>query len=287
MAGYSLFMEKISGIFKKARKLQDIRQQEIIEKIKPEILTQAALSSFEANKSTISARKLKKIAQELNLNPEFVDDVSLNPFYNKNSVIKMFVKEEVFLEKLEPIHFVAGFNKRLSLIFLVAPYPELKKFKNLGLPLIYAIAFMDDMNNVFLVRRKKATEIINLAGDWPNSVVKILKDTEAYQSEITIAQKQIERPLFEKIRDWEAISKKEIASFFKAKDIKFTEVAMSKEKDENGKLVLDESEEKAVRFLRSLGMKAPTELDIIVLKALREAKMPHEHVLEFIKKSQL
>jgi len=83
------------------------------------------------------------------------------------------------------------------------------------------------------------------------------------------------------------IEKKEITSFPKVKDIKFTEVTTSTDRDENGKLVLDESEEKAVRFLRSLGMKVPTELDMIVLKAFREAKMPHEHILDFIKKSHL
>jgi len=67
----------------------------------------------------------------------------------------MFMPDGLIFDNLEPLYLLSKLNKQLRMITLIAPFPELKRFSNIGLPLIYAILIKDDHNNIFLFRRKK------------------------------------------------------------------------------------------------------------------------------------
>jgi hypothetical protein len=98
----------------------------------------------------------------------------------------------------------------MRIITLIAPFPELKRFRNIGLPLIYAIALNDDHKNVFLFRRKNKKGIFNLSADYPSPIVKLTKISQENKSAISIAQKELSRNAFDKICDWNLLSLKDI-----------------------------------------------------------------------------
>ena len=112
----------------------------------------------------------------------------------------------VVFDNLEPLYFLSKLNKQLRMITLIAPYPELKRFSNIGLPLIYAILLKDDHNNVFLFRRKKEKDIFNLSSDYPSPIVKLTKISQENKSVISIAQKELSKEVFDKIREWNSLS---------------------------------------------------------------------------------
>jgi len=106
----------------------------------------------------------------------------------------MFMPDGVVFDNLEPLYFLSKLNKQLRMITLIAPFPELKRFSNIGLPLIYAILLKDDHNNIFLFRRKKEKDIFNLSSDYPSPIVKLTKISQENKSvHIHCSERIIER----------------------------------------------------------------------------------------------
>ena len=94
---------------------------------------------------------------------------------------------------------------------------------NIGLPLIYAIILKDDHENVFLFRRKNKKNIFNLSADYPSPIVKLTKISQEYKCVLSIAQKELSRDVFDKIRDWNLLSIEDIKGLID-EEINFTKL---------------------------------------------------------------
>jgi len=207
-------MVKTEDIFRLARVLQGKRQRDIARKVS---ITHSALSSYEAGRYTLSLSTLHQIAPLLNINPDFVTGKSKNPFKSEK-LIKMFFNEQMHKYIIiEPINVLTGCNQKLEFISLVANIDLITKVKNLSLfqKPIYAIAVRDGDNNIFLLRRKIKTAYIKLDGAfylevWP--ILEIFGD-EKIKGATYFAEKEINKDLYRKIKDW-AVERKDIEPLF-------------------------------------------------------------------------
>jgi transcriptional regulator with XRE-family HTH domain len=155
---------KTEELFRLARVLQAIKQRDIARKVD---ITHSALSSYEAGRYTLSRATLRRIAPLLNINPDFLDDQSVNPFKSKD-LIKMFFNEQMFAYIIiEPLNVLIAVNKQLKFISMISNIDLFSKaVGNLSLfqKPIYAIAVKDQDDNVFLLRRKSKAAYIKIDG---------------------------------------------------------------------------------------------------------------------------
>ena len=267
-------MKKINEIFRMAREVQGITQQELVDRIETDTLTHSAISHFEAGKANISTKKLRSIAKVLSLNPDFAEDATVNPFKNTTGVIKMFATEGKLFKTLEPLYFVSQFNRRIRLLSLIAP-PEVinKLYSKLGIPWIFAVAFSDDEKNIFLLRGRK--DLINLAVDWPVLMTQIIRSKCVF----SVAQQEASKDLFDKIKTSDALSRDDIEPLFL--EVNFDNV--NRELTDNANKELTDNEEEQLEIQRKYAMKPLSELDLIIIRSMREEKVSHEEILNFIK----
>jgi transcriptional regulator with XRE-family HTH domain len=198
-------MDKLSAnkLFKLVRELTGKTQPEVSAGAK---ITYQSLQQFEKGQASLSKETLKLMVKGLYINPAYIDDTVSYPFKSNGRLIKMFMPDGVVFDNFEPLYLLSKLNNQLRMITLIAPFPELKKFSNIGLPLIYAILLKDDHNNVFLFRRKKEKDIFNLSSDYPSPIVKLTKISQENKSVISIAQKELSKDVFDKIREWDSLS---------------------------------------------------------------------------------
>lgn len=259
---------QIHDVVKKTRDALGKTQDDIAGVVK---IKRQALQRFEKGRGGLPPDTLRKIADLIHLDPDYVAGTSLYPFRKSKNLIKMFIQEGLLLEGLEPLYWISEFNKKINLVALIASVPELKRYKNLGLPLVYALTFTDDIGNVFLLRRKKERDIINLAGDFPHPIVKLISTNCI----LTFSQADIGRDLYAKIRDWDAVSRRDIEDVFKKLD--FVEVSPPGTFEE----------QKQLKLQRSMGIEPLSELDLLIIKAMRDERVPHESILKFLRGGNL
>jgi len=257
---------KINEIFKRVREYQGRKQHEIAHLAG---ITHQSLSGFESEISTLSKNTQKEIAGHLGLNPDYIDGGVVNPF-KSDRLIKVLIKEGILFENFEPLYFVAQFSSRITLIGLIAPPEVMKKlYRKLGITWIFAITFADSLGNIFLLRGKR--DLINFAVDWRNLRRKISKVSVESNCLFSISQYVADKDLFEKIRVWDPVSKKDIEPLFHNVDFK----EVNKE--------WTEDEEKQLTSQRSLQLDTLSELDLIIIKSMRDEKVSHDEILKFIK----
>lgn len=235
-------------------------------------ITHQSLLKFEKGQASLKKETLKGMAVALSINSEYIDGKSSYPFNNRTGLIKMFATEGgIFQSLLEPLYFVAEFNHRIDLIFLIAPNDiENKLFRKLGLLWIFALAFTDGHGNIFLLRGKKEKHLINLAVGIPSLIFKILESNCLF----AIAQHKADKYLFDKIRAWNDVSREDIEPLFH--EVNFNEV--------NKEISDDEGEQLKVQ--REKTMKPLSELDLVIIQSMRAEKLSHDEVLKFIKSAK-
>jgi hypothetical protein len=186
----------------------------------------------------------------------------------------VFATEGKIFKTLEPLNFVVQFNRRIRMISLIAPPEKINKlYSKLGIPWIFAVAFSDDEKNIFLIRGKK--ELINLAVDWPILMSQIIKSKCVF----AIAQKEAGMDLFDKIRTLDVLSRDDIEPLFL--EVNFDNV--NKELTDNVNKELTDDEEEQLEVQRKYAMKPLSELDLIIIRSMREGRVSHEEILNFIK----
>lgn len=210
----------VNKLFKLVRELTGYTQPGVSASAK---IAYQSLQQFEKGQVSLSKETLTMMAKALYINPEYIDDDSVYPFKSDGRLIKLFMPDGLVFDNLEPLYFLSKLNRQMRMITLVAPFPELKRFTNIGLPLIYAITLKDDHDNIFLFRRKKEKDIFNLSGDYPSPIVKLTKISQEYKCVLSIAQKELSRDVFDKIRDWNLLSIKDIKDLIDT-EIKFTKL---------------------------------------------------------------
>ncbi len=137
-----------SYLFLHARESLGLKQKEVAAKAN---ITAAALSLFEAGKTSLSTNTLIRLANVLNLNPDFIKGKSKNPFRSKD-VIKFFfltndIRDSMLISK------VIWANDELEFVTI---YPYLESYRrffsielfNMMVP--YAVAVRDSDGNMFL-----------------------------------------------------------------------------------------------------------------------------------------
>lgn len=232
-------------------------------------IAQPSLQKYEKGQASLSKEALLKMGATICLDPEYISGRSQYPF-KSGGLIKMFAQQGgIFKSLLDPLYLVADFSSKIDLICLVAPAEMLSKiYRKIGLPWIFALAFRDDRDNIFLIRGKKEKDLINLAVSFPALIFYILKSKCVF----SIAQKEVTKRLFDRIRNWDAVSRKDIAALFTEEDMDFKEV--------NKDLTYDEARQLIAQ--RNILRNTLSELDLIVIKAMREERVGHEAVLKFI-----
>ena len=269
-------MEKMGIIFRKVRELQLITQKDVIDRIQPTELTQAALSAYEANRSSISRVKLRRIAQVINMNPDFVDDNTTNLFSNREGLILLYEKGGGLLRSsLESLFLIIKFHKRVQLIALVAPPDVIRKpYKAARIKWIFAVAARDEAGNVFVIRGRK--DLINLIVELP-SFKRTLAASREPNSIVSMAEREADERLFALIRDCE-VSRGDIKRIFRKES--FDEVGSPG--TGYGNIHLTDDEKKEVLFQRNIEMRTPTELDLVLIKVMNEKKVTPNVMLSIL-----
>ena len=250
--------------------------RELIGKTQPEVSASAkiayqSLQQFEKGQASLSKETLKMMARALYINPDYIDDTSLYPFKSNGHLIKMFMPDGLIFDNLEPLYFLSKLNKQMRIITLIAPFPELKRFRNIGLPLIYAIALKDDHKNVFLFRRKNKKGIFNLSADYPSPIVKLTKISQENKSAISIAQKELSRNAFDKICDWNLLSLKDIKDLID-EEIKFTKLFEP-----------TEAEIVQLELQRNIGVENLSSYELMLINEIRTKDIAIEKVSKMLK----
>ncbi len=220
----------IREIFRYVRLAQAIQQSEVANAVG---ITHVALSRFEAGKSSLSIETLVKIAPLLNINPDFITGENINPFKSKK-LIKLYGAG--LMGKLyEPLNLLIEYNEKLDFVSLVPHFSGLKKLlsqtgtrilapiysgnASAALSLfVYAVAVRDSDDNYFLIRSQDDNgyllwegadkDVAHLAA----SMAQMLGLSE--RRSFTFKRVEINKPLYEKVKEWKGIRKEDMQSFF-------------------------------------------------------------------------
>ncbi len=202
-------MKNISELFSKTRKMQGIKQSYVAESLG---VTHGAVGQFEAGSSALSIHNLAKYAAIINIDPLYISSDSSNPF-KSDDLIKMFLPESMMQGiDFEMIYFIASKNKKLKIVFLIAPLLIYKKLLSIGVfenP-VYAIIIKDDNNNTFLFRRKNKNNPL-----YGERKLQLELSKMRFEFKIKIYKdiKEIDDDLTKKIKDW-TVEKKDIEPLF-------------------------------------------------------------------------
>lgn len=199
-------------------------------------ITHVALSRFESGKSTLSRETLMKIAPLLNINPQFLQGDSANPFHAKN-LIKMSLSETLSGPNFDLIYFLAEVNQRLDLIYLLLPPVFGRKLARVGLGgglYTIAIAIRDGEHNYFIVRPKlTVTKVGEITGLQEMQTLLEAKAAASGCKPPLFTPRPIDSGLLKKIQSW-TVERADIEPLFGESQIEVKKESMysfsSKEK---------------------------------------------------------
>jgi transcriptional regulator with XRE-family HTH domain len=210
-------MQNLALFIGMVRDAQEIRQAKLAEMIE---VSQSAINRFENLKLSLSDETIIKMAPILNLNPEYIEKRSGNPFrqVDPQKIIKMlFPEDRLGTIDFTLVNIIATTNEKAVFFFLQPSF-----FSNLSIPSrimeqghparkeitqwskqrrkgesVYALFIEDDDNNSFLFKRKN-----NLLFN-ENDVALSLREIEAKDRkyfEIQIISMGFDA--FQNIRNW-------------------------------------------------------------------------------------
>ncbi|MBI5847236.1 MAG: helix-turn-helix transcriptional regulator [Nitrospirae bacterium] len=207
--------KQINKLFRALFEYQRIRQSQVAKNIH---ISQPALSQFLAGESSLSISTLKKIAPLLSLNPNYIEDMNANPFGDGN-FFKMIIPEKYsLLPDLSLVDLLLDLNDKVRLIFLSPPLLSLVKFTMGRESPIYAIAVKDGDGNCFLFRRKQKSPLhAIIVGEeaLKNKIDRIANKGRSFLHETKV----IDKELYLKIRNWEAVEKADIEPLFDTTEV--------------------------------------------------------------------
>lgn len=214
MKGLSIEKNMINKLVQAVREAQNIKQNDVAAEAE---ITQSAVAKFEAGLSTLSDETLVKLAPSINMNPKYFLGKSPNPFKCSNSsgLIKMHLRE-YFATPIDfsLIYFIAQASNKLEFLFLA---PHISTMRNIAYPFdipIYAILMKDNYGNEFLFRRKtKSVYFASITGTakLTEKITEILG-----RENVSFSSVAIEEELYHKIKNWETVTKRDIAVLFKS-----------------------------------------------------------------------
>lgn len=210
----------LGEFFKDIRKYKGLKQKDVAQEVG---ITHVALSRFEAGRSVLSQETLSKIAVILDINPRFLTDQSMNPFYS-NELLKMYLSAD-FMEvkySLLSLFQVMLRTQVTDMYLLVPPISLLDRLVRMNISQeipVYAITCRDREGNMYLFRRKSANEFILKPKELIVGIKNMLYTVNKARERIPFPYKvkKIDNALYEKIKDW-SVEKEDIAFLFEEKD---------------------------------------------------------------------
>lgn len=201
-------IDKLQVLFRKIRESQGISQTMLAKAVGK---TQGAITQFELMRASLSDDTLKKMAPTLNLNPDYIEKKTGNPFRcsNRQKLIKMYISENPSGElDFSLIEFIAEINEKASFYFLKPSMLHLKS-QRFALHSAYAVLVEDVDENVFIFRKKRADDFFNYF-----KLRQHLTDLTGKEGKIfEIKFLSILEPLYKKITNWNELTAEEFSHF--------------------------------------------------------------------------
>lgn len=205
-------MENLALFIRVVRECQGITQKELAGAAK---ISQSAIAQYEKLQATLSLETLLNIAPLLNLNPEFIEKGTGNPFkqINKQEIIKMFLPEDS-LGKIDfsIIDFIFETNDETTFILLTPSRWLSARYMLKSRDLSYAILAEDCDRNRFLFRRKDARNHLVGIRDLTDRLENLDKEGKKC---FEIKSTGLSDHLFKAIEEWSHINVKELDALLK------------------------------------------------------------------------
>lgn len=204
-------MLDLNQLFGFARKAQGIKQGALARKVG---IAQPSLSQFENGQATLSQKTLHTIAPLLNINPEYIDCESENPF-RSSGLIRMFFYETL-LNGIDysSLECIVKMNLSVEIIFLEAIARVKTNNWMISRTIIdrftQAALLKDQYGNIFLFRRKRKD--VYFVGEL-DLHARLLEMAKAESKDINFQKRKIPRELFLKIENW-TIERGDVEDFF-------------------------------------------------------------------------
>lgn len=200
-------IDKLQVLFRKIRESQGISQTELATAAGK---TQGAITQFEHMRATISENVLKEMAPTLNLNPDFIEKKTGNPFKqaDREKIIKMFIPESSVGDlDFSLIEFIAGCNEKASFFFL-KPSMRHQPRQRFNLHSACALLIKDSDENVFIFKRKRVDEVFT----YLKLREELLKFAEKKGKYLEIKVLTVPDSLYKRIQEWDELKVKEFST---------------------------------------------------------------------------
>jgi transcriptional regulator with XRE-family HTH domain len=192
------------------REAQGISQKEISDKLG---ISQSAIAQYEKSTSSLSQDTIKRAAELLNLNPDFLLNGFGNPF--KQTSDKDFIKLSLpMLQTGEVdysfINYIADYNRKAVFIFLKPMgFSEMstrrvRQWQTKGLT-AYALVIRDSDGNVFIVKRRDA-----LFFNEQELILSLQKKATDNQKSFIFSIQEIDEDIYKQIKLWKRIQVSDI-----------------------------------------------------------------------------
>jgi transcriptional regulator with XRE-family HTH domain len=205
---------RLSELFRSAREAKGLKQAEIASACG---VSRPAIARFEKSTLRLNDEILVKIAPLLDINPEFLNGHTKNPFKSQNNELIKYVVDKYHVHTDFLLATIVAEAKLYSFYSLYPPLTILERIRHLNLvdDPIYALVIRDDSDNIFLFRCKSNKDFMS----WDDRFISVIKEiTWMTDKEGSFNKWLISKDLYEKIRDWDEIRNEDFAFLFSEKD---------------------------------------------------------------------
>ena len=205
---------RLSELFRSAREAKGLKQAEIASACG---ISRPAIARFEKGTLRLNDEILIKMAPLLDINPEFLNGHTKNPFKSQNNELIKYVVDKYHVHTDLLLASIVSEAKLYSFYSLYPPLTILERIRHLNLvdDPIYALVIRDDSDNIFLFRCKSNKDFMS----WDDRFISVIKEiTWMTDKEGFFRKWLISKDLYEKIRDWDEIKKEDFDFLFRKED---------------------------------------------------------------------
>jgi transcriptional regulator with XRE-family HTH domain len=260
-------------LMQRAREAKGIKQAELAVECG---ISRSALGRYEVGSLRFNVEVLLKIAPILDLNPDYFQGLTKNPFKSAHAnLIKFYVdKYKVHTDIL--LNLLTQCSSRLEIYCISPPLTVVERIRHMNISdnPVYAILIKDDINNVYIFRCKSKNDYIT----WDDKLISMLSHSlYLYDKPANIQKSIVSRELYEKIKDWQNLEQKD-----------FDYIIGSKNEDSKLKnTILSESEILMVNNYRDDNIKPEDAVKYkAVLKYLIEHNIEPVEVMDYLRKKR-
>ena len=181
-------------------------------------ISRSALGRYEVGTLRLSEDILLNIAPKLDLNPDFFQGITENPFKQQNDeLIKFYVVNKHKVHVNELLTHLTARSVYLEIYCLSPPLTIIERIRHMNIAdnPIYALLIKDEHGNVILFRCKSNKDYIA----WDDTLISMYMKLFTMRDIKSNIEKQIiSRELYEKIMAWDDLNKDDFASILASKN---------------------------------------------------------------------